>query len=377
MRESAEMTQADVIVVGGGPGGSSCAWRLRAAGLSVVLLDKAVFPRDKVCAGWITPGVLGTLAIDPAEYAAGRVLQPITAFRTSRMGNAEVLTQYSAPVSYAIRRCEFDSYLVARSGAQLECGVSVERIERGGNRWLVNRTFSASFLVGAGGHFCPVARFLNPELRKEEAVVAQEVEYLLEDSQEAECGVDTEVPELFLCDDLKGYGWCVRKGRYLNVGFGRQDQHDLPAQARRFAGLLEATGRVPPRAPSRWRGHAYLVYGSTARRVSGDGVLLVGDAAGMAYAQSGEGIRPAIESGLLAADAIAAAAYRGERELPCYQRALESRFGARSTMLPGVPSGITAWLAPYLLRNSWFTRRVLLDRWFLHSHQPALGVASL
>jgi flavin-dependent dehydrogenase len=291
------------------------------------------------------------------------------------MGSREVLTRYSEPVSYAIRRCEFDTYLVARSGAELACGVAAERIERRHGRWIINEMFSGRFLVGAGGHFCPVARFLNPTLRKEDAVVAQEIEFLMASTQETACAVDTEVPELFLCDDLKGYGWCVRKGPYLNVGFGRQDQHDLPAQVRRFVELLRAKGRVPADVPPKWRGHAYLIYGSTSRRVSGDRVLLVGDAAGMAYAQSGEGIRPAIESGLLAADAIVAAAHRAQPELDGYQRALESRFGARSTMLPGFPSGISTWLAPHLLRNSWFTRRVLLDRWFLHAHQPALGVA--
>ena len=51
----------DVVIVGGGPAGSACAWRLRQAGLEVVVIDKAIFPRDKVCAGWITPQVLDDL----------------------------------------------------------------------------------------------------------------------------------------------------------------------------------------------------------------------------------------------------------------------------------------------------------------------------
>jgi len=56
------MNACDVLIVGGGPGGSSCAWTLRAAGLDVVVADAAVFPRDKVCAGWITPQVIAELA---------------------------------------------------------------------------------------------------------------------------------------------------------------------------------------------------------------------------------------------------------------------------------------------------------------------------
>ena len=49
------MDACDVAIVGGGPGGSSCAWALRNSGLDVVILDRAAFPRNKLCAGWITP----------------------------------------------------------------------------------------------------------------------------------------------------------------------------------------------------------------------------------------------------------------------------------------------------------------------------------
>ena len=51
------MDSCDVLVVGGGPAGSACAWKLRQAGLDVIVMDRAAFPRDKVCAGWITPQV--------------------------------------------------------------------------------------------------------------------------------------------------------------------------------------------------------------------------------------------------------------------------------------------------------------------------------
>src|SRR5262245_66585970 len=58
----------EVIVVGGGPGGSTTAWRLARAGLRVLVLDAAVFPRVKICAGWVTPEALGDLEIDPEKY---------------------------------------------------------------------------------------------------------------------------------------------------------------------------------------------------------------------------------------------------------------------------------------------------------------------
>ena len=58
------MIEADAIIIGGGPAGSTCAWKLQQAGMDVVVVDKSDFPRDKVCAGWITPAVIEELQID-------------------------------------------------------------------------------------------------------------------------------------------------------------------------------------------------------------------------------------------------------------------------------------------------------------------------
>jgi flavin-dependent dehydrogenase len=81
------MVRCDVLVVGGGPAGSTCAWTLRRAGLDVIVVDRARFPRDKVCAGWVTPAVLESLDLTPDEYrSAGLVLQELRGFRTGVIG---------------------------------------------------------------------------------------------------------------------------------------------------------------------------------------------------------------------------------------------------------------------------------------------------
>jgi flavin-dependent dehydrogenase len=64
----------DAIVVGGGPGGSTAAWRLARDGARVTVLDAARFPRLKLCAGWVTPTVWRTLELDPEAYP--HTLQP-------------------------------------------------------------------------------------------------------------------------------------------------------------------------------------------------------------------------------------------------------------------------------------------------------------
>ena len=159
------MDSCDVLIVGGGPGGSSCARTLRDAGADVVVIDKAVFPRDKVCAGWITPQVVDDLELDLDEYANGRTLQAIRGFRAGVIGRSrDVTTMYDHAVSYGIRRCEFDHYLLARSGARLYLGQGLAQIRREGPSWIVNERLKAQMLVGAGGHFCPVARMLNDDL---------------------------------------------------------------------------------------------------------------------------------------------------------------------------------------------------------------------
>ena len=62
------MNVADAIVVGGGPAGSTCAWKLKDAGLDVVVLDRQEFPRTKLCAGWVTPEAIADLELDWHDY---------------------------------------------------------------------------------------------------------------------------------------------------------------------------------------------------------------------------------------------------------------------------------------------------------------------
>lgn len=371
------MDGCDVLIVGGGPGGSTCARTLRSAGADVVVVDKAVFPRDKVCAGWITPQVVADLPLDLEEYARGRTLQPITGFRTGVIGrDRDVATRYEQQISYGIRRCEFDHYLLERSRARVRLGESVGQIRRAGARWVLNDRIQADVLVGAGGHFCPVARLLNPGDRDAPVVAAQEAEFAI-DADAAAVAVDPEVPELYFASRLNGYGWCFRKQNHLNIGLGLLDRHGCSSALRAFVTYLQSRGRIPRNMSFRWRGHAYLLSEPRARRIVDDGVLLVGDAAGLAYPQSGEGIRPAIESGMMAAAAIirGRGRYSQDRLAP-YEADLAQRFGW-STRPPTsiVPAGVGAAIGVALMRVPSFVRHVVLDRWFLRSGEPAMNLS--
>jgi flavin-dependent dehydrogenase len=362
------MQQADVIIVGGGPAGSTCASSLRAGGLDVLIVDKAEFPRGKLCSGWITLGVLDDLKLDVEDYRRGRVFQPMSGFAIGAVGGASVRVDYGRTVSYGILRRQFDDYLLRRCGARLALGQAVKSIERIGGKWTVNGQYQSAMLVAAGGHFCPVARLMGKATEGGPAITAQELEIELTPAQEAACLVAPESPELYFCRDLLGYGWCFRKGNHLNVGLGRVVPQQLPQQVRDFYLWLKRQGRLPDDLPSSFPGHAYLTYDQAARRLVGDGVVWIGDAAGLSHNESGEGIHPAIQSGLMAADAILAA--RGDYGLAAlddYRRRLEARYGPRQekTPPPRATSAFRRRIAHWLLGRRWFVRRVVLDRWFL------------
>jgi len=368
------METCDVLIVGGGPAGSSCARQLRQQGLDVMVMDKALFPRDKVCAGWITPAVVQALQLDIEEYGRQHVLQPVTSFRTGLIDGREVETRYQDTVSYGIRRYELDNYLLQRSGARLLLGQPLKSIVRDGRKWVVNDAISVPLVIGAGGHFCPVARHMGAKLGADEpAVTAKEIEFEMDQLQQYDCQVRQDTPELYFCRDLKGYGWCFRKGNYLNIGLGREGSHGLSEHLKYFCDSLKRRGRIPQHIPEQFHGHAYLQYGHAVRQRIDDGLMLIGDAAGLAYPHSGEGILPAVESGLLAAATIAEAAgdYRLQRLLP-YSSRLITRFGTVQNSGSAAPELLRNILADTLMESRWFTRHVVLDRWFLHRHQAAV-----
>lgn len=369
------MDDCEVLVIGGGPAGSTCAWKLKQAGLDVLLMDKALFPRQKTCAGWITPAVLETLAVDAEHYRRGRVLQEISAFRVGLMDGSDQVIRYGATVSFGILRSEFDHFLLQRAAVRLQLGEAVASLERKGGWWMVNRRIRARLVVGAGGHFCPAARLLGGAAGRETLVVAQAAEVALDPQQERLCSLATDTPALFFCRDMRGYGWLFRKGRYLNIGLGRTDTRDLAGQAGEFRAFLVRRGYLPPDVAVNLRGHAYRLYGRQGRNSwLGDGVLLIGDAAGLAQPQSGEGILPAVESALVAADAILSAKgdYRRDNLEP-YAARLAGRFDDGCRELPASPllSDIARRIGARLLSSKRFVRHVVLDRWFLHAHHPA------
>ncbi len=292
------MIESKVIIVGGGPAGATCAWQLKQSNVPVILLDKKPFPRPKTCAGWITPEVLADLKIRRDDYP-----YPILEFRRLNFH----LYGCKIPVrtrQYSIRRLEFDDWLVKSSGVEA-IEHNVKQIIKTGRHYVIDGRYRCEFLVGAGGTNCCVCRtFFKPlhPRRKANKIIALEEEfpYAYRDDN---CYL------WFFDNKLPGYAWYVPKGNgYLNVGIGGKH---LKMKARgqtifeHWDHLVEKLADLNLVRHHRFRPKGCSYYLRDKREiVQIDQAFIIGDAAGLATIDMGEGIGAAVRSGILAAKAI-------------------------------------------------------------------------
>ena len=291
------MRNCEVLIVGGGPAGSSAAWRLARAGCDVVVLDQARFPRLKLCAGWITPEVVRDLEIDIRAY-------PHRFLTFQRMHLHVKGLHLPVPcVQHSIRRVEFDAWLLERCAAPV-IEHNVRQIRREDGAFVIDDAFRARYLIGAGGTRCPVYRTLfravNPRAVELQTVTLEhEIEY---EWRDPDCHL------WFFEHGLPGYAWYVPKQNgWLNIGIGGMAErikrghrsiHDHWALLTRKLGRDLARGAQYTPA-----GYSYYLRGRVDVVRQGN-AFIAGDAAGLATRDMAEGIGPAVRSGLAAADSI-------------------------------------------------------------------------
>jgi geranylgeranyl reductase family protein len=353
----------DVVIVGGGPAGSTAAWRLARAGARVLCLDAARFPRVKLCAGWVTPAALRDLELDPDTYP--HTIQPFDAASVVVQGR-EHETRFERVASFGIVRAEFDTMLLRRAeaaGATVREGVRVRSLSRVAGGVLVEGdgiSVRAPLVIGAAGHHCPVARAFGDVSSDEAVVVTQESETRIGAARLRALTPRHGTPELIAEPDFRGYGWYFTKGDFLNVGVGALGGPAIGVRLARLRGTLRAMGRLPDDlALTPFRGHAYAIRRSRPRRLAGDHVLLLGDAAGLARDVSGEGIGPAVRSARLAAEAITGG------EPATYADRIAAAFGTPSTGWAAVlgafpPAAVTA-VARLACTLPWTRRRLVFE----------------
>jgi geranylgeranyl reductase family protein len=325
------MKRYDAIVIGAGPAGSTAARTLAQGGASVLILDRARFPRDKPCGGGVTLRAASLQDVDLTPV----IERTVTGARFSlRLGPA-FDRRFEKPLTYMTQRSRLDAFLAeaaAQSGAEFHDGEPVREIDvaTNGRRAVTARTatdaYDASTLICADGANGIAARSLGIPARREEAVALEGNAGYRDGQEEEEWG---SLVGLDLGGLAGGYGWVFPKGEHLNVGVGawkyaaftlRPKLHDL---CHRYG--------FDPASLTNLRGHhlPVRVPGSTLARGP---VALAGDAAGLVDPLSGEGIHMAFASGRMAGRAALRYLAGEWNDLSTYQRAVERRLQPELTM---------------------------------------------
>lgn len=289
-----------IAVVGGGPAGASCAWRLAGEGGSVVLLDRSSFPRSKVCAGALGHRGAellirkGLMTVD--ELESQTLSTHLTMSCWFRYRHLRTHTAQGPPVRL-VDRSSFDHLLLARAreaGADVLEGEVVEEVTNGRLRTSGGRCMPWDFLVGADGAGSLVAERLKGRRRRGRCGLGVQAR-LASDGGRAH-GLQVHfglVPW--------GYGWVFPAGNGILVGLGGSGRgFRSRGIGGRMPRLLQHAGG---RGDEPLRG-APLPSGPASRSLGRGRIYLAGDAAGLADRISGEGIVHALESGLLVAEAI-------------------------------------------------------------------------
>ncbi|HQY99963.1 MAG TPA: geranylgeranyl reductase family protein [Propionicimonas sp.] len=347
--------EADVIVVGAGPGGSTAAAHLADRGLDVVLLEKSTFPREKVCGDGLTPRAvkqLIKLGIDTSEEA-GWVHNRGLRVYGGRSEPFELpwpdLAEFP-PYGLVRARATFDKILADRAvagGARLYEQTNVtapivnERTDRiVGVQSKDGRTFRAPVVVAADGNSARLALGMGLAKRTDRPMGVAVRAYFNsprtnDDYMESWLELwDGKPGESSL---LPGYGWVFGMGDgTVNVGLGTVSSSSEPAKMNYREMFGKWLANTPPEwgfTPENQVGPtlgAALPMSFNRQPAYTRGMLLVGDAGGMVSPFNGEGISYAMEAAEMAADAIADAKFRG--------------FGTPSaeTALRGYPSRLKA-----------------------------------
>lgn len=286
----------DAVIVGAGPAGCAAAWDLATAGRSVVLLDRANFPRHKACAGGLTRKSLRALRYSVAPVVRETVSAIVV---EGCSGEAATLASRTAVCAMTVRR-ELDAFCLRQTlaaGAEFSRIGRILALEETDDHVILrteDRSFRSRFLIGADGVHSRVR-----QLVEREAPAWFRRGFALE-AEVHPGGRDPADLVFDLSPVRQGYGWVFPKGDHLNVGLYTESTGEKLDRSRltqyiegRFGAAVweAATGQ-------------YLGFGAEDAPDAGGRVLLVGDAGGFADPLTGEGIYGAIASGQAAAAAI-------------------------------------------------------------------------
>jgi geranylgeranyl reductase family protein len=284
----------DVAVVGAGPAGSTAAYRLAAAGARVLLVDRAVFPRDKPCGGGVTGRAARLLPFPLDPVVEDRVEQVECRLRYG----PRFVRRARTPLALMTQRKRLDHYLLeqaAAAGAEVRDGVTVADV-RPDALSVDGEEVRARLVLGADGCNGRAARALGLGGDVVHGVALEaNVPYAAAPSGRYRGVMVLEIAVL-----RGGYGWVFPKGDHVNVGVGG-DESEGPRLRAHLRRLCEEHG-IDPEAATETRGYRLPMRRPGSRLAHGTAAV-IGDAAGLVDPFSGDGMYEAFLSSLLVTEA--------------------------------------------------------------------------
>jgi len=316
----------DVIVVGGGPGGSTAARFCAQAGVKTLLIEKERLPRYKPCGGCLSAKTVRLLGFDLSPVIENTVYGA----KFTYCSKDPFFIESKNPIGFLVMRDRFDQVLVDRAleaGTKVRDGERVTKVEEGADGVSVELTSGVKLrcqvLIGADGSESMVARslFLRPKKNDGYGVAV-----------ESETPFNSSVPfpkEEFQFVHLdfgrvpNGYGWVFPKKEWLSIGIGGMFRESEKMNPRHyFKSFVKGLSYIQEGKTGKVIGHLLPSFYDENQKVAQGRFLLVGDAAHLMDPLQGEGIYYAVRSGMLAADAILEWKKRGIAPSNVYQEAV-------------------------------------------------------
>ncbi len=286
-----------VIIAGGGPAGATAAFFLGQAGKKVLLLEKEFMPRYKPCGGAVSMQVL-----EQFPFSFEPVIQSRVNAISYVLGDKVITIPVSGSSLRMVMREQFDAYILDHVQAEVRQGDGVRQVEENADTVFVETVsgerIEADYLVAADGANSSIARSLGLR-RKKIMAGAIEIEAKVSDETLTRFA---ENPVFIFGEIGTGYIWIFPKADHLSIGIGglKPKPGELQSVLKR---VMQRFG-IPAQRQA-IHGHPVPIYGQD-EALGTRRSLLVGDAAGLVDPFTGEGIRFAIKSGSLAAQAILA-----------------------------------------------------------------------
>lgn len=323
------MLTTDICIVGAGPGGAATALKLSYLGIPSVLIDKAVFPRDKVCGDAISGKVTTLLKrLDPVIlerfHAMKNVQIDVWGIKFAAPNGKDIDVPFymnfdkeqDAAPAYVSRRMDFDNFLIdevkRREDIQFFDNTNITTYTRNENGWLIEDKsgefkVQCKLLVQAAGAYNSFSRH-HARLEKENKHYAGSVRAYFKNV--GKMHEDNFIELHFVKDILPGYFWIFPlPNGDANVGLGMRSDHISNKKVNLKEALLRVVNENPKfkdrfaNAEMEGKIVGYgLPFGSKKRPLSGDNYVLVGDAGHLIDPLTGEGIGNAMYSGFIAAE---------------------------------------------------------------------------